>query len=460
MTLDNEDEDDDGEPINKEACRKGRRRFTIQEKAAIIRTVERLMQQHGMTRREACEDLNISSGMHWAWKQKIDAMIEAKKNNIKAKCIHRGKDSCLTEHKQELLQFIFELREQGMAVSVRMVAVRAAQLSEEFHEKSRDAQYHSARRFIRSQGLVFRLGTNESQRSPAQVAAEALDYIQNVARPKVSQEGGRHADFILNMDQTPIPFTYNARKTLELVGRRTVHIRKSTGDTKRATFAMTVTASGKILKPVLIFKGARNGRIVQREFPNYGNDMIYLCQQNAWMDEEAMIVWVDQVLRPYIETAPAGILPILFLDSYRCHMMASVVGMIQDLGVEVEHIPGGCTSLCQPVDIGVNKPFKNRIRNQWEEWMIAEGLANGTTSPPTRENIVEWTRIATNSLPAQMIQNAWRHGQYSWFPPAPVAEPAVVVNAAEAVPAAVLDKDELEEESDDEEHDADSTDTE
>ena len=59
-----------------------------------------------------------------------------------------------------------------------------------------------------------------------------------------------------------------------------------------------------------------------------------------------------------------------------------------------------------------------------------------------------------------MIQNAWRHGQYSWFPPAPVAEPAVVVNAAEAVPAAVLDEDELEEESDDEEHDADSTDTE
>jgi hypothetical protein len=44
--------------------------------------------------------------------------------------------------------------------------------------------------------------------------------------------------------------------------------------------------------------------------------------------------------------------------------------------------------------------------------------------------------------------------------PAPVAEPAVVVNAAEAVPAAVLDKDELEEESSDEERDADSTDTE
>ena len=112
-------------------------------------------------------------------------------------------------------------------------------------------------------------------------------------------------------------------------------------------------------------------------------------------------------------------------------MMASVVGKIQDSGVEVEHIPGRYTSLCQPVDhIGVNKPFKNRIRRQWEDWIIAEGLANGTTSPPTRENITDWTRIATNSLPAQMIRNAWRHGQYSWFPPAPAAEP--VVNDEEA----------------------------
>ncbi len=104
--------------------------------------------------------------------------------------IHRGKDSCLTVHAQELLQFSFELREQGMTASVRMVALRAAQLFEQFHEKSRDAQYHSAQRFIRSQGLVFCLWTKESQRSPVEVAAETLDYMQNVARPKVSQEDG------------------------------------------------------------------------------------------------------------------------------------------------------------------------------------------------------------------------------------------------------------------------------
>ena len=62
--------------------------------------------------------------------------------------------------------------------------------------------------------------------------------------------------------------------------------------------------------------------------------------------------------------------------------MASVVNVIQALGVEVEHIPSGCTYLCQPVDIGINKPYKKHLQMRWECWMMAEGLINGTTSPP------------------------------------------------------------------------------
>jgi hypothetical protein len=73
---------------------------------------------------------------------------------------------------------------------------------------------------------------------------------------------------------------------------------------------MTVTASGKVLKPVIIFKDARNGLIVTREFPNYEEDMVYLCQGAAWMDEEAMLVWVDRVRQPFVETAPSGVMPI------------------------------------------------------------------------------------------------------------------------------------------------------
>ena len=75
---------------------------------------------------------------------------------------------------------------------------------------------------------------------------------------------------------------------------------------------------------------------------------------------------------------PSGVVPLLILDEYRCHIMASVVQRIQKLGIEVIHIPGGCTGLCQPLDVGINKPFKCRVWQRWEEWMISGIERTGT----------------------------------------------------------------------------------
>ena len=65
----------------------------------------------------------------------------------------------------------------------------------------------------------------------------------------------RDEAYIINMDQTPDPFSYDPKETIEVVGQRTIHIRKSTSDMKRATSALTVTASGKMITPIFVFKG-------------------------------------------------------------------------------------------------------------------------------------------------------------------------------------------------------------
>ena len=133
---------------------------------------------------------------------------------------------------------------------------------------------------------------------------------------------------------------------------------------------------------MLIFKGTANGRIVKRDMPGWDNTFVYACQ------------------------------PIIFLDSYRCHMMASVVDATQELGVKVEHIPGGCTCLCQPVDVGINKPFKKRIHDLWQTWMMgdmSQGTTTVTVSAPTRELIRDWCINAYKQMQSEtnIIQNAW-----------------------------------------------------
>ena len=140
------------------------------------------------------------------------------------------------------------------------------------------------------------MGTHVAQKAPS----------ESMGRPKML-EPCCHQDSVLNMDQTPVPFTYDPKSTLELVGRRTVHVRKSTSDTERTTLALTVTASGKAMIPLIVFKGKPNGWIVTHEFPVYPEGLEYACQENAWMDERVMHLWVEKVLKPYVEAAPEGI---------------------------------------------------------------------------------------------------------------------------------------------------------
>ena len=40
-----------------------------------------------------------------------------------------------------------------------------------------------------------------------------------------------------------------------------------------------------------------------------------------------------------------------------------------ECNAELFIIPGGCTSIAQPMDKCINRPFKQRVREHWQEWM-------------------------------------------------------------------------------------------
>jgi hypothetical protein len=67
-------------------------------------------------------------------------------------------------------------------------------------------------------------------------------------------------------------------------GTKTIHVWSSTADTEHATLAATVSASGKLLPPMLIFKGQTNGQIATKELQTFPANCFYACQPKAWMD--------------------------------------------------------------------------------------------------------------------------------------------------------------------------------
>jgi transposase-like protein len=398
-----------------------RKSYSVSTKLAMVNTLERRIEENNDSLRAVAKDLGVDASQLRRWSQqrtKFEAMVSGTGGELRVRAasqtVHSGRQSCLNNIEEELLAFIFEHRENGLAVSIRMVTTKACQLDGDFRRKTARAKDQAIRRFVKSHNLVHRVHTHQSQENIADVQDRATDWIQQM-RPILIGEH-RQQRFIINMDQTPIFFSLLPRTTLELSGARTVNLRTSTSSTMRVTVAVTVAADGFMLTPLFVFKGKPGGRI-EREFTEFDPRGIYCVQEKAWMDEAVMQMWVTRVLRPFVQTAPAGIEPVLFLDSYRCHMMATVVNAIEDMGVRVEHIPGGCTGLCQPIDVGIGKPLKNRVRNMWEDWMVSLGPETVRFAPPSRQHVANWVVAALqDDLPSDLIKRSWRHQPYSYFP--------------------------------------------
>jgi hypothetical protein len=119
---------------------------------------------------------------------------------------------------------------------------------------------------------------------------------------------------------------------------------------------------------------------------------------------------------PLEDSRDPGVILVLILDVYCIHMMGSVVNCIQSLGIEVQHIPAGCTYLWQPVDVEINHPIKKEMTDQWEEWMVTGGgVTAGVAKTPSQAQVSEWIVGAYKAITKETRQSAWRKTGYEWF---------------------------------------------
>ena len=61
---------------------------------------------------------------------------------------------------------------------------------------------------------------------------------------------------------------------------------------------------------------------------------------------------------------------LLILDSAGAYLTSDVRRALADLNTVLVIIPGGYTSKLQPMDVGANKPWKDRVRGAVEDWLF------------------------------------------------------------------------------------------
>jgi hypothetical protein len=101
--------------------------------------------------------------------------------------------------------------------------------------------------------------------------------------------------------------------------------------------------------------------------------VIVWFQTNGWMDTSLMQRYVDYLNDIRVKNRTRENSAMLVYDSFRGHLEDSIKEKFRESGVYLAVIPGGLTSKCQPLDVSINKPFKDNLRKEWHSWMAGGG---------------------------------------------------------------------------------------
>ena len=195
------------------------------------------------------------------------------------------------------------------------------------------------------------------------------------------------------MDETPVYFDMVPSKTVDVKGKKTIKVRTTGSEKRHITVVLACMSSGEFLPPMIIFKGKTDRTIRNLRVPE---GYVVATQSKAWMDEVLMLRWIKEIWIPHV-MKKGGRESILCLDSFRAHLTDEVISEFRTQRIHKAVIPGGCTSILQPLDVSLNKPFKAILRSLWQQYILEETEKAEASSArpqnlpaPSRQHLVDW----------------------------------------------------------------------
>lgn len=166
---------------------------------------------------------------------------------------------------------------------------------------------------------------------------------------------------ICNMDQTPVPFEYLEGRTYNQIGEKSIWLQssKSGWDKRQGTIQLTVFADGVArVKPLIFFRGKGTGSTITSEQRLYDNRVVVKFNPTAYANSSNMLEWLDEQLVPVLNGQPM----LLAIDLFSGHKTEEVLDTFRAHDILPSVIPGGCTGLVQPLDVSINRPFKDLLK--------------------------------------------------------------------------------------------------
>ena len=107
---------------------------------------------------------------------------------------------------------------------------------------------------------------------------------------------------------------------------------------------------------------------------NFPSSIVVRAQRKGWMDEDGINFWLEKVWNQ----RPGAVFQkrsMLVWGMFAAHLKDNVKSKAAKMQTDLCVIPGGLTFQLQPLDVCLNKPFKDRMRQLWTEWMASDSAS-------------------------------------------------------------------------------------
>jgi hypothetical protein len=115
------------------------------------------------------------------------------------------------------------------------------------------------------------------------------------------------------------------------------------------------------------------------------------------------------VILPYKKTTNCELH--LIMDLFSGHKAEEITSLLAKNKIVHHYIPSGCTGLLQPLDVGCNKVFKDKMRRKYYDYLDNEFDSKrilNEIDPPSEEDLIHWISTTLEEFEKTMVIDSFK----------------------------------------------------
>jgi hypothetical protein len=204
-----------------------------------------------------------------------------------------------------------------------------------------------------------------------------------------------------NMDESGIMEGFGANGLVVGSSERRSIQKKQPGSRAWTSFIECVSATGKALTPLVIFKG----KSVQQQWFPKGLTLYqgweFTATENTWTSDPTAIEWLEKVFLPQTDTTEPRL---LVLDGHGSHETTEFMYLCYQNNIHLLFLPPHTSHVLQPLDLSVFSPLKSHYRKE-----VGYLTLLTDSSPLGKQNFLDcYQKARKEALSAKNIKNGWK----------------------------------------------------